>query len=114
MALQVTYDYDGVVLNEAYIRVCRVRSANIDYEQFVDVNEPENPDIAQRLQWVMRVESSATAFVWADKVSRDNRAMALKWFEFDFDYDLNSDLNIYQQAYNALKATDRFKDAIDV
>lgn len=114
MALQVNYEHDGIMLERAYIRISKIRTANVDYEQFIDVNDPEHPEIAQRLQWVMRTESSATAFVWIDKAARDNRAMALKWFEFEFQYDLDSEFNIYQQAYHALKATDRFQDAVDV
>lgn len=114
MALVSKFEHDGVIYDAAYIRVSKIRIANVDYEQFVDVDEPDHPEIAQRLQWIMRIESSATAFVWVDKDARDNRAMALKWFEFDFNYDLDSDLNVFQQVYNTLKSMDRFADAVDV
>lgn len=114
MALQTKYEFEDIILSDAYIRISKVRSANNDYEELSPVDDPNAPNIAFKTSWMMRVESSATAFVWADKLARDNRTIALSWFDFDFDYDLNSGLNIYQQAYNALKATERFKDAVDV
>jgi len=113
MALITNYEHDGIILPDAYIRLQRCRTANVDYEKFEDLNDPNRPDIAQILTWVTRIEASGTAFVWHDKIARDNRAMAASWFEFDFTYDLESPRNIYQQAYDALKATERFKDAID-
>lgn len=114
MALIHNYEANGEVYNNAYVRIVKVRSANVDYEMFVNVDDPDRPDIAQELTWVTRIESSATAFVWPDKISRDNRAMTVAWFDFDFVFDLNSDRNIFQQAYDSLKVTNRFSGSIDV
>lgn len=114
MALLCKYEFDGMELNNAYIRIISIRTSNSDYEEYVEVDDPTQPNIAMKLEFVKRIESSATAFVWYDQIARENRVVAEKWFDFKFDYDLESDKNIYEQAYLALKATDRFADAVDV
>lgn len=114
MALQCAYQIDDVIVGDAYLRIVKVKSSQVDYENFVNVDDPDNPNIAQRLEWTVRIESTATVFVWTDKAARDNRVPAVKWFDFDFDYDLHSNRNIYEQAYIAMKGLELFKDAIDV
>jgi hypothetical protein len=88
---------------DAYLKVVKVNTASVDYEFFEPVSDPENPTITERLSWVNRLESHATVYVWGDSVARNNRAYQIHWFSFTFNYDLESDKNIYQQAYDKLK-----------
>jgi hypothetical protein len=97
---------------EAYLKVQKVQSANPDYEFFEVVNDPEHPDIAERLSWINRLESNATVYVWADEIARKNRANPIHWFSFEFNYDLQSLDNIYQQVYAKLHQL--FKDSEDL
>jgi hypothetical protein len=114
MALKTNYELDNVIYSDAYLRIHKIRTVAVDYEYFENVDDPERPDIAQELKWKIRLESSATAYVWNGKESRDNRAQPLKWFSFEFEYDLDSPKNIYAQAYDALKTAKEFSDAVDV
>jgi hypothetical protein len=114
MALQNDFELDGVVHRDCYIRIHKIRTQQTDYEYFEDVNDSETPDIHQRLQWAIRLETFATVYVWADKASRDNRAQPIHYFTFDYDYDLSSPRNIYQQAYDSLKTAEQFNNAVDV
>ena len=112
MALLVKYILDNDVYEHAYVRIHKIRTVMIDYEKFINLESDD--DIQMKLDWEVRNESIATAYVWADKLSRDNRANPIKYFQFKFEYDLKSSDNIFKQAYRALKETDEFKDSIDV
>lgn len=101
---------DGTIFENAYIRINKVRSDMVDYEFFEDVDEPENPEIAQRLRYRVRCESVATAYVYGDQKARENRVQPTDWFSFMFDFDHECDKNIYEQAYDALQRLDRFKE----
>lgn len=99
---QFTDREDDYVYENAYYRISKVSSAIVDFEVFEKVDNPDKPKISEELKWISRVESSAKVFVWADAVARNNHARSVHWFSFDFQYDLNSQDNIYTQAYNAL------------
>jgi len=114
MALQTDYELDGQIYEGAYLRIIKVRTASVEYEYFKDVDDPNRPDIAQEMDWKIILESTATVYVWADKDGRENRAQPMKWFSFDFDYELDSVDNIYKQAYKSLKTTDEFSGSLDV
>ena len=114
MALQVDFELDGIIHRDCYVRIHKVRTNYEEYEFFENVDDEEHPEIAQRLTWKMRMDNVATAYIWSDKIARENRALQLHQFSFDFDYDLDSPRNIYQQAYDALKTADEFSGAIDV
>lgn len=112
MALQLNFELDGVIYQDAYLRIHKIRTAMVEYEKFVTVED--DPFTDQILDWDIRCETSATAYVWIDKSARDNRAQPMKWFSFEFEYDINSPENIYTQAYNALKTAKEFTEAINV
>lgn len=92
MALQAKVELENQIFEEAYVRIQKIQSANIDYEQIID----------DTLTYTSRLENIATVFVWVDKLARTNRAIPSHWFVFNFEYDLES--NIYEQAYNQLNA----------
>jgi len=112
MALQTDFGLDGIIYHNCYLKIIKVRTQVSEYEFFEVVSD--DPTIAEKLSWESRVETAAHVNVWIDDVSRSNRALPLKTFSFEFDYDLKSDRNIYQQGYDSLKATEQFADAVDV
>lgn len=91
------HTYEG-----AYLKVVKIVTSNTDYEYFETVNDPDHPEIDQKLSWVNRIESEATVYVWSDEVARKNRAQVVHWFSFTFDFDLNDIDNVYEQAYKKL------------
>jgi hypothetical protein len=97
---------------EAYLRIQSVTTNNVEYEFFENVNDPDYPDIAQRVSWVNRIETTANVYVYGDEIARKNRAQVIHWFSFTFDYDLDSLNNIYQQAYAKLHTL--FQDSKDI
>lgn len=114
MALQVDFELDGIVNRDCYLRIHKIRTQMVDYEFFQVIDDPNRPNIAEELQWKVRGETTATAYVWSDKVARENRVQPIKHFSFEFEYDLTSPKNIYQQAYDALKTVPEFSTGTDV
>ena len=112
MAIQAKFDMDDRVYSDAYIRIAKIHTHQVDYEKFEERDADDG--IVEQLTWVKREESRATVFIWADKIARDNRAQPLKWFAIDFEFKHDSDQNIYSQAYQCLKESDRFEGVIDV
>lgn len=107
MAIKTYYtvEKDGTKTEypEAYIRVQKIQTVNAEYEHLKSVNNPEEPDVAQVVDWEKRIETSVTAFVWSDELARKNRAQVIDWFSFEFEYDLDDLDNIYQQAYKHIQ-----------
>ena len=90
---------DKSILEEAYLRVAVVTTANTDYEYL----EPMLDSNDLITMWTTRLENKANVFVYGDEIARKNRVNPVNWFEFIFDLDLKSDLNSYEQAYKKLK-----------
>lgn len=88
---------------EAYLKVVKVISSNTDYEFFENVDDPDNPEIHQKLSWVSRLENHATVYIWSDRVARANNVQPVHWFSYKFDLDFAKKSNIYEQAYDVLK-----------
>lgn len=101
MALQVKYEHptSKQVYPEAYLRIQKIQTAHLDYEFFA---KSDKEGVEEELRWITRLENIVTVFVWSDKVARDNRAIVVHWFTFEFDYDLTNPTNIYTQAYEHL------------
>lgn len=112
MALQGKLQVGDNVFESAYIKIVKIRLANTDYEVFENVDDPDNPEIAQRLKWITRIEGFATAIIWGDRLSRENRAASLDHFSFEFEFNNGDDP--FVQAYTALKTANEFKDMEDV
>lgn len=98
------------LFENAYLRIQKIVTANLDYEYFENIPGTED----QKLSWMTRLENIATIFVWGDKGARDNRAQILDHFIFYFDCDLSSDENIYAQAYSHLKSKFGDENVTDV
>lgn len=113
MALQTNYEHPNnhIIYPEAYVRIQKIQSANLDYEFFA---KSDKEGVEEELRWITRLENIVTVFVWPDKIARDNRAQVVHWFTFEFDYDLSSSTNIYAQAYEHLNKTRFGGNALDV
>lgn len=89
---------DGQILEEAYLKVQSINTANVDYEFLEPISENES-----KVSWLTRIETRATIFVYADKLAREHRVPALHWFSYEIEYNLSEWQNIYEQAYFKLK-----------
>ena len=113
MALQVKYEHptSKQVYPEAYLRIQKIQTAHLDYEFFA---KSDKEGVEEELRWITRLENIVTVFVWSDDVARDNRAIVVHWFTFEFDYELSSPENIYTQAYKWLNDKKFDGSALDV
>lgn len=107
MALKMNYEVDGDFYPGAYLQVKKVVLSN----QFTERYE-EQPNGSLLLKYDKRFENIASIFVYPDAEARANNARPLHHFGIEFPYDLESDSNIYKQAYNALRKLERFKDEL--
>lgn len=103
MALQGKIIMDDVVYDKMYIRISKLRSEHVDYEKFEIVDDPEDPKVAERLTWISRFENIVTYTVYPDAESRKNYVTPLSTGTLNFKFDPDSSLNIYSQAYDALR-----------
>jgi hypothetical protein len=90
---------DKTILEEAYIRIMSISTANVDYDYLEPVLDGD--DVITR--WTTRLETKANVFVYGDEIARQNRVSPMNWFEFRFDLYLDSTSNIFEQAYLRLK-----------
>ena len=99
MALQGNLELDEQIYNDVYFKIQKIQTSSEDYEYFENVNDPEYPDIAQRLSWKKVYSNHATFYVWGSTEARKNNARPMHWFTVEFKYDIDSEKNIYVQAY---------------
>lgn len=100
MALKV-FDYvmpDETIIPEAYVRIKNVLIESNDYEFLEPVDDSED----LKVTWVTRQECKSAVYVYADEVCRKNQVSPIHWFVLDFQ--LNSDMNPFEAAYNILKS----------
>jgi hypothetical protein len=94
---------DDTILDYAYAKITGITINNLDYEFYENNPNYETDGIEQFLKYIKRIESTATVFVFADELARQNNAIPLDWFTFKFDYDINSAINPFGQAYKYLQ-----------
>lgn len=105
MAIQVNYDLNGDLYPSAYVKVQKIVLSSTEIEKF-----EEQEDGTSVLKFEKVPESLANIFVYPDEESRKNNARPLHYFGIEFKYDDGSELNVYEQAYSAVKRLERFKD----
>lgn len=89
---------DGLVLDEAYVRVHSIVLSNIDYEYLEPI--PDSDDLITK--WVTRLELRGNVYVYGDKVARDNRVSPMNWFDFVFQPE-GSEVDAFKTAYEYVK-----------
>jgi hypothetical protein len=105
MAIQVNYDLNGDLYPGAYVKVQKIVLNSTDIEKF-----EEQEDGTTLLKFEKVPENIANIFVYPDKEARLNNARPIHYFGIEFNYNVESELNVFEQAYFAVKRLERFKD----
>lgn len=105
MAIKVNYDLNGDLYPGAYVKVQKIVLSSTEIERF-----EEQEDGTTILKFDKVPEHLANIFVYPDQESRLNNARPVHYFGIEFKYDETSELNVFQQAYEAVKHLERFKD----
>ncbi len=90
---------DGLLLDEAYLRVNSITTSAIDYEFLQPIEGSED----LLTTWISKLETKVSIYVFSDKIARKNQVAPLHWFQFEIDYNLSEHSNIYEQAYAKLR-----------
>lgn len=122
MALKGAYDYKGIAISDAYVKISSVNwSCNSNPEQYVKTAAVYNsdgtiktPEVVET-KWVQSTFGNWHANVYKDKAARDaNPNEHICSVSGSFDVDLkDSAKNPVKQAYIAAKAMDLYKDMAD-
>jgi len=122
MALKGAYDYKGIAISDAYVKISSVNwSCNSNPEQYVKTAAVYNsdgtiktPEVVET-KWVQSTFGNWHANVYKDKAARDaNPNEHICSVSGSFDVDLkDSAKNPVKQAYVAAKAMDLYKDMAD-
>ena len=122
MALKGAYDYKGIAISDAYVKISNVNwSCNQSSEQYVKTAAGFNSDGTIKTpevtdtRWVQNTFGNWHANVYKDKAARDaNPNEHICSISGSFDMDLkDSAKNPVKQAYVAVKAMDLYKDMTD-
>jgi len=122
MALKGAYDYKGIAISDAYVKISSVNwSCNQSSEQYVKTAAVYNSDGTIKTpevtdtRWMQNTFGNWHANVYKDKAARDaNPNEHICSISGSFDMDLkDSAKNPVKQAYIAAKAMDLYKDMTD-
>ena len=122
MALKGSYDYKGITVSDAYVKITSVNwSCNSNSENYVKTAAVYNSDGTVKTpevrdnRWVQTTVGNWHANVYKDKAARDaNPNNQICSVSGSFDMDLkDSAKNPVKQAYVAAKTVDTYKDMAD-
>jgi len=122
MALEGSYDYKGIDVDDAYVKITNVTwSCNNNSENYVKTAAVYNSDGSVKTpevrdnRWIETTFGNWHANVYKDKAARDaNPNSHICSVSGAFDIDLkNSAKNPVTQAYTAAKTVDTYKDMAD-
>ena len=123
MALQGKYNFKGLEVSEAYIKVDSVNyTASYNMETSEKTAAVYNSDgsiktpAVMESSWVEKSPASFSGKVYKDKAERDsnpNNWLAEIWGQFEMTKNAGAK-NAVIQAYTELKAKDEYKDYTDV
>lgn len=122
MALKGSYDYKGITVSDAYVKITSVNwSCNSNSENYVKTAAVYNSDGTVKTpqvndtRWVQTTVGNWHANVYKDKAARDanpNNQICSVSGSFDMDIK-DSAKNPVKQAYVAAKTVDTYKDMAD-
>ena len=122
MALKGSYDYKGITVSDAYVKITSVNwSCNSNSENYVKTAAVFNSDGTVKTpqvddtRWVQTTVGNWHANVYKDKAARDanpNNQICSVSGSFDMDIK-DSAKNPVKQAYVAAKTVDTYKDMAD-
>jgi len=122
MALKGAYDYKGIAISDAYIKITNVNwSCNSNSETYVKTAAKYNEDGTVKsaevkdTRWTQTTSGNWHANVYKDKAARDaNPNQIIDGCGGSFEIDLkDSAKNPVKQAYVAAKTVDTYKDMAD-
>tara|TARA_R100001443_G_scaffold112972_1_gene127114 strand:- start:1182 stop:1553 length:372 start_codon:yes stop_codon:yes gene_type:complete len=122
MALKGSYDYKGITVSDAYVKISSVNwSCNSNSENYVKTAAVYNSDGTVKTpevtatRWVQNTVGNWHANVYKDKAARDaNPNNQICSVSGSFDMDLkDSAKNPVKQAYIAAKTVDTYKSMAD-
>ena len=122
MALKGKYDYKGIEVADAYVKISNVNwSCNSNSENYVKTAAVYNSDgtiktpEVRDTKWIQTTVGNWHASVYKDKAARDSEPNShICSISGSFDMDLkDSAKNPVKQAYVAAKAMDLYKDMAD-
>jgi hypothetical protein len=122
MALKGSYDYKGITVSDAYVKISSVNwNCNSNSENYVKTAAVYNSDGSVKTaevrdnKWVQTTVGNWHANVYKDKAARDaNPHSQICSVSGSFDMDLkDSAKNPVKQAYVAAKTVDTYKDMAD-
>ena len=122
MALKGSYDYKGITVSDAYVKITSVNwSCNSNSENYVKTAAVFNSDGTVKTpevrdnRWVQTTVGNWHANVYKDKAARDaNPQNQICSVSGSFDMDIkDSAKNPVKQAYIAAKTVDTYKDMAD-
>ena len=122
MALKGSYDYKGITVGDAYVKISSVNwSCNSNSENYVKTAAVYNSDGTVKTaevradKWVQTTVGNWHANVYKDKAARDaNPNSQICSVSGSFDMDLkDSAKNPVKQAYVAAKTVDTYKSMAD-
>ena len=123
MALQGIYNFKGIELNDAYLKVQNVACSknSIIRENLVSEAEyGENGEVTKEAQWEKQEEytydGNARVLVYKDKQTREKSFReSVTNFNLPFVIKVDEDSkNAFAQAYEALKSVEEYKDHTNV
>ena len=122
MALKGAYDYKGIAISDAYIKITNVNwSCNSNSETYVKTAAKYNEDGTVKsaevtdTRWVQTTSGNWHANVYKNKAARDaNPQQTIDSCGGSFEMDLkDAAKNPVKQAYVAAKTVDTYKDLAD-
>ena len=122
MALKGSYDYKGITVSDAYVKITNVNwRCNSNSENYVKTAAVYNSDGSVKTpevrddRWLQTTVGSWHAKVYKDKAARDaNPNNHICSVSGGFDMDIkDSAKNPVKQAYVAAKVVDTYKDMAD-
>ena len=124
MALQVSYNFKGITISEAYLQVASINtnfdgaaSNELKTAAVYNADGSVKTEAVYEITWTKTSHNSCSVKVFKDKASKDAGPTQnhLESFQINFEASLaDSAKNHVKQAYIALKAEDKYKDYTDV
>lgn len=108
MALISNYESNEIVYPSAYMCIRKITLGNSDEEYFEF--DPETS--FENLKYRKIYEAIAYVYIYSDVVARNNNVIPIDVLSIPFDHNPYSEVNIYKQAYDAFKTSEKLKELI--
>lgn len=106
MAIKANFEANDQIYPDAYYKISKLILATADVESY-----DSDADGNLILAYEKIHEDFAHVFVYLDEESRRKNVFPIKTFAIEFQYDIGSELNAYQQAYIALSNIESFANS---